>query len=187
MELKTAGAQSAPAAQSTKPIPEWYREVFTKLRQGGVDLFCYVPDAGIDPLIRYAHEDSGVRPVVLTTEEEGVGVCVGASLCGKRAVLMMQSSGVGNCINAFTILTTCRIPFLLLVSMRGEFGEAIPWQVPMGKITGSCLELSGFTVYRAERADEAADIVDGALKMAWRSDERTAVLLTQRLIGAKEI
>jgi sulfopyruvate decarboxylase alpha subunit len=187
MEPKSAGAQSATAAQSAKPIPGWYGEVFTKLRQGDTELFCYVPDAGIDPLIRYAQEDPKVRPVVLTTEEEGVGVCVGAALCGKRAVLMMQSSGVGNCINAFTILTTCRVPFLLLVSMRGEFGEAIPWQVPMGKITGSCLELSGFTVHRAERANEVADIVDGAMKMAWRSDERSAVLLTQRLIGAKEI
>ncbi len=179
--------KSQPAQRPAAAMPEWYREVFATLRRGQIDLFCYVPDAGIDPLIRLAHEDPGVRPVVLTTEEEGVGVCVGASLCGRRGVLLMQSSGVGNCINTFSLLNSCRVPFLLLVSMRGEFGESIPWQVPMGKITGPSLELAGFTVYRAERADEAAALVDGALKMAWRSDERTAVLLSQRLIGAKEV
>lgn len=168
-------------------MPAWYREVYDRLRAAQIELFCYVPDAGIGPFIRLAHDDPGARPVVLTTEEEGVGVCAGAAMGGKRAVLMMQSSGVGNCINAFSFLNSCRFPFLLLVSMRGEFGETVPWQVQMGKITPACLELSGFTVYKAQHAGEAAELVQAALQMAWRSDERVAVLLSQRLIGAKDV
>jgi sulfopyruvate decarboxylase alpha subunit len=180
-------ATQKPGATSAPAVPDWYHGVYAKLREAQIEYFCYVPDAGLDPLIRMAHDDQSVRSVVLTTEEEGVGVCTGISLSGKRGVLMMQSSGVGNCINTFSLITNCRIPFLLLVTMRGEFGEAVQWQVPMGKITEDCLKLCGFTVYRAERPDEAAYLVDGAAKIAWRSDERAAVLLTQRLIGPKEL
>lgn len=179
------------ASVSTRPgaldVPGWYAKAYAKLREQQIEFFCYVPDAGLDPFIRMAHADSAVRPIVLTTEEEGVGICVGAAMSGKRSVLMMQSSGVGNCINMLSLVTNCRVPFLMVVTMRGEFGESVQWQVPMGKIAGSCLELCGFTIYRAERPDEVAFLIDGAAKLAWRSDERAAVLLTQRLIGPKEL
>jgi sulfopyruvate decarboxylase alpha subunit len=157
------------------------------LRKADIELFCYVPDAGLDPFIRMAHEDPGARPIVLTTEEEGVGICLGAWFGGKRAILMTQSSGIGNCINNFSLLSNCRIPFLALVSMRGEFGETVPWQVPMGRGTPKYLEAAGFSVYSAVRPDEVADVVKAGLSMAWRSDERVAVLLSQRLIGAKDV
>ena len=168
-------------------VPDWYQEVYAHLRKAGVDLVCSVPDGGLDPLLRSAQADPAVRTVMLTTEEEGVAMCCGAWLGGKKAVLMIQSSGVGKCINAFTLISNCRFPFLLLVSMRGEYGEGMPWQIPMGRATQGCLELMGFNVQRAEREDEVGPIVDAALKMAWRSDHPVAVLLTQRLIGVKDI
>src|ERR1700742_4801744 len=99
----------------------WYRDGYEVLKQARAELFCYVPDAGIDPFIRMAHADNQVRPVVLTTEEEGVGICCGAWLGGKKPVLMIQSSGVGNCINAFSLAANTRTPLLTLVSMRGEW------------------------------------------------------------------
>ena len=167
--------------------PGWYGEVYAHLRRAGVELFCSVPDAGLDPLLRSADADPAVRTVMLTTEEEGVAICCGAWLGGKKAVLLIQSSGVGNCINAFTLIRNCRFPFLAIVSMRGEYGEGMPWQIPMGRATPGCLELLGFTVHRAERPEEVAPMVEAALKMAWRSDQAVAVLLTQRLIGVKDI
>ena len=167
--------------------PAWYGEVYDKLRKAGIEFVFSVPDGGLDPLLRSAHADPAVRTVMLTTEEEGVAACCGAWLGGKKAVLMIQSSGVGNCVNAFTLVKNCRFPFLLIVSMRGEYGEGMPWQIPMGRATPECLESIGFNVYRAERSDEAAEIVDAAIKMAWRSDEGVAVLLSQRLIGVKDI
>jgi sulfopyruvate decarboxylase alpha subunit len=170
-----------------KAIPDWYKEVYDTLRRSGIDTFCYVPDAGVDPFLKLADADPDVRQVVLTTEEEGVAICSGLALAGKRGVLLTQSSGVGNCINTFSFTNSCRLPMLVLVSMRGEFGETVPWQVPMGRITQQCLELIGFTVLRAIRADEVADLVRGAAQMAWRSEERVAVLLSQRLIGAKDV
>jgi hypothetical protein len=75
---------------------------------------------------------------VLTTEEEGIALAAGAWLGGQRAVLLMQSSGVGNCINMLSLPVNCRMPFLTLVTMRGEWGEFNPWQVPMGTATPAC-------------------------------------------------
>jgi sulfopyruvate decarboxylase alpha subunit len=164
---------------------DWYRESYEMLKQARTELFCYVPDAGIDPFIRMAHADNSVRSVVMTTEEEGVGICCGAWLGGKRSVLMIQSSGVGNCINAFSLATNRRVPLLTLVSMRGEWGEGNRWQIPMGRATEEAMKLAGFTVYRATRPDEVAKLIQGAATMAYQSEQQVAVLLSQRLIGAK--
>jgi len=167
------------------PGAAWYRESYEVLKQARAKLFCYVPDAGIDPFIRMAHADNTVRTVVLTTEEEGVGICCGAWLGGLRAVLMIQSSGVGNCINAFSLAVNTRTPLLAIVSMRGEWGEGNRWQIPMGRNTQELMKLAGFTVYCATRPDEAATLIAGAATMAYQSEQMVAVLLSQRLIGAK--
>ena len=77
--------------------------------------------------------DRGMRLVTLTTEEEGIGIATGCWLGGKRAMIAMQSSGVGNCINALGLPAAFRAPCLMLVTMRGQWGEFNPWQVPMGQ------------------------------------------------------
>jgi len=97
----------------------------------------------------------------------------------------MQSSGVGNCLNIFTLAENCRLPLVLLVTMRGEFAEFVPWQIPMGKRVGPALELMGFDVFRAEDAATVGDICAGAIDQAFYSNRCTAVLLSQRLIGRK--
>ncbi len=95
----------------------------------------YVPDAGHKRLIELCQADARMRSVVLSTEEEGIGLAAGAWLGGQRSVLLMQSSGVGNIINALAMVRECRFPLLVLVTMRGENGEFNPWQVPMGQAT----------------------------------------------------
>lgn len=77
----------------------WQESLFEVLKTSGIKLVSYVPDAGHAYLISRAHEDGSMCAVVLTTEEEGVAFACGAALGGERAVLLMQSSGVGNCIN----------------------------------------------------------------------------------------
>jgi len=166
---------------------DWPGRVFDAFETAGIELFCYLPDAGLDAFIVRASSGNNDRAVMLTTEEEGVGICCGAWLGGKRAVLMIQSSGVGNCINTFSLITNCRFPFFLLVSMRGEFGEGNPWQIQMGSTTQQMLELAGFSVFRAATPEDAIVMVSEGLKMAWRSDAPVAVLLSQRLIGAKDM
>ncbi|WP_042878923.1 thiamine pyrophosphate-binding protein [Cupriavidus necator] len=164
----------------------WQEDIFQALKQNGVRQVAYVPDAGHSHVIRRAKADPEIRDVVLTTEEEGVGVVSGAWLGGDRAVLLMQSSGVGNCVNMFSLLESCQFPFFTLVTMRGEYAEFNPWQNPMGLATQRALELMGITVYRVNSPDEAAELVDAGLVSAFDAGNRVAVLLSQSLIGRKK-
>ena len=163
----------------------WQDQVFEVLRRADIRQVGYVPDAGHSRLIERAHAEAGMRAVVLTTEEEGIALAAGAWLGGERAVLLMQSSGVGNCINMLTLPVNCRMPFLTLVTMRGEWAEFNPWQVPMGTATPGVLERVGLHVRRADRADEVAEMVAAAASLAFDSLVPVAVLFSQRLIGAK--
>jgi len=144
-----------------------------------------VPDAGHRILIDRSLADPQVHSIALTTEEEGVALAAGADLGGKRAVLLMQSSGVGNCINMLSLIKGGRFPFLTFISMRGDFGEGNPWQFPMGQATQPVLEAMGVICVRVERPDEVAPTATAAITMAFQGGNAVAVLLTQKLIGAK--
>src|SRR5215217_2287811 len=139
---------------TAQPLP-WQKAIFDVLKAGNVRQVAYVPDAGHSHVIRCAQDDPDIHDIVLTTEEEGVAVASGAWLGGQRAVLLMQSSGVGNCVNMFSLLQSCRFPFFTLVTMRGEYAEFNPWQGPMGKNTQAALELMGITVLRVSDPAQA--------------------------------
>jgi sulfopyruvate decarboxylase alpha subunit len=164
---------------------DWPDRIFAVLKRGAVQQVGYVPDAGHARLIELCRADQAIRDVVLTTEEEGVALAAGAWLGGARAALLMQSSGVGNCINMLTLTRNCRFPLLMLVTMRGEWEEFNPWQVPMGRATEAALKLSDVAVHRADRADEVEATVTAALDRAFGGESAVAVLLGQRLIGRK--
>jgi len=166
--------------------PAWPKEIFQELTTAGIRQVAYVPDAGHAELIQLCHGDSGMHAVSLTTEEEGVAMLAGAWLGGDRGVLLMQSSGVGNCINMLSLNLECRIPFLALITMRGEWGEFNPWQVPMGHTTPKVLELAGVHVYRTDIAADIAETVRAAAKLAFDSYRAVAVLVSQRVIGTKD-
>jgi sulfopyruvate decarboxylase alpha subunit len=150
-----------------------------------VELISFVPDAGHKRLIELCQADSGMRVVTLTTEEEGIAFAAGAFLGGKRAALLMQSSGVGNCVNMLSLPRICAMPFLTLVTMRGEWGEFNPWQIPMGQSAPAVLEASGAIVYRADTPEQVIPTVEAALQIAFQSRRSVAVLLSQKLLGAK--
>jgi sulfopyruvate decarboxylase TPP-binding subunit len=103
-----------------KPI-DWPDRLFAALKRAGIRQVGYVPDAGHSRLIDRCRADGAIRDVVLTTEEEGVALAAGAWLGGQRCVLLMQSSGGGNCINMLSLARTCRFPLLMLITMRGEW------------------------------------------------------------------
>ncbi len=163
----------------------WQHDLYDLLRRHGITQFAYVPDAGHSILIDRSLADPDVHSIALTTEEEGVALIAGADLGGTRAVLLMQSSGVGNCINMLSLIKGARFPFLTLVSMRGDFGEGNPWQFPMGQATQRVLEAMDVICLRAERPEDVIPTASAALTMVFKSGKAVAVLLTQRLIGAK--
>ena len=164
----------------------WPEALHRTLKEAGVRQVGYVPDAGHKRLIELCRADRDMRAVVLSTEEEGIGLAAGAWLGGMRCALLMQSSGVGNCINQLGTVRECRFPLLMLVTMRGQVGEFNPWQVPMGAITEDVLLLCGFLTYRVESADEVDEIVGAGCDMAFNGNLAIAVLLSQRLIGPKQ-
>jgi sulfopyruvate decarboxylase alpha subunit len=163
----------------------WPDEVFRELSDARVRQVAYVPDAGLSRLIELCDSDATMRTISLTTEEEGVAMLAGAWLGGQRGVLLLQSSGVGNCINMLAVIQECRMPLLALVTMRGEWGEFNPWQLPMGQSTATALEAAGVHVYRADAASDVALTVRGAAMLAFQSTRAAAVLIGQRVVGAK--
>ena len=170
--------QAAPA--------RWQDELYDLLRRHNITQFAYVPDAGHRILIDRSLADPGVHSVALTTEEEGVALLAGADLGGARGVLLMQSSGTGNCVNMLSVIKGGRFPFLTLVSMRGDFGEGNPWQFPMGQAVEPVLSAMGVICLRIERPEEVVPTVSAALTMVFQSGNAVAVLLTQKLLGAKQ-
>ena len=163
----------------------WPDAIYGQFRRVGIRQVGYVPDAGHSRLIELCVKDPNIHDVVLTTEEEGVGLAAGAWLGGERSALLMQSSGVGNCINALSLASSCGFPLLMLVTMRGETGERNPWQVPMGQATPEALRLAGVRTLRLERAEEASAVANTAAKAAFEEQSAVALLISQQLIGVK--
>jgi len=163
----------------------WQDELYDLLRRHNITQFAYVPDAGHRILIDRSLADPDVHSVALTTEEEGVALMAGADLGGARGVLLMQSSGAGNCINMLSLIKGGHFPFLTLLSMRGDFGEGNPWQYPMGQAVEPVLSAMGVICLRIERAEDVVPTVSAALTMVFQGGRAVAVLLTQKLLGAK--
>ena len=176
----------APAAVGP-PVsqPSWPEDIYCALKAWDIRQVAYVPDAGHTWLIARCHADGAIQTVVLTTEEEGVALAAGAWLGGARAALLMQSSGVGNCINMLSLAQECRFPLLMLVTMRGQYGETNPWQVPMGQSTAAILEKAGMIVYAVDDPRDVHDTVAFGAQIAFLSNRAVAVLLSQKLIGPK--
>jgi len=164
---------------------DWPKQLYQLLVREKVTQVAYVPDAGHKRLIELCRARRSMRCIPLTSEEEGVALLAGAWLGGARGVLLMQSSGVGNCINMLGMIQECRFPLLVLVTMRGEWGEFNPWQVPMGQATESVLENAGVIVQRADEAERVVETVQSAWRLAYDAYRAVAVLVSQRVIGAK--
>lgn len=165
---------------------DWPVKIYDRLKAAGVRQVSYVPDAGHSQLIALATADREIDTIVLTTEEEGIAVSAGAWLGGEKSVVLMQSSGVGNCINMLSLAANCRFPLLMIITMRGEWAEFNPWQVPMGRVTCEALALMGVQTVRVDDVSDIEDALDSAITMAFDSDLAVAIILSQRLLGRKQ-
>ncbi|MDH4076646.1 MAG: phosphonopyruvate decarboxylase [Acidimicrobiia bacterium] len=165
--------------------PAWAGEVHGVLRRHEVTQVSYVPDAGLSALITCCRMDPAMSLVSLSTEQEGIALAAGAWLGGQRSAVLMQSSGVGNCVNMLSLWRSCGVAGLLIVTMRGQFGEANPWQLPMGQITPEVLRLCGLVTFEVDDAARIVETVEAAATMVFRGGSACAVTIGQRAIGAK--
>ena len=163
----------------------WQNNLFKILKSEEIKIFSYVTDAGHKILINNAIEDNSITAVPLTSEEEGIGIAAGSYLGGLKSVLLMQSSGVGNCINQLSLINHGQFPFLTIVTMRGEFGEGNPWQYAMGQAVIPALNSIGINCLKIDNEYDVEKTIKAALTMVFKSERSVAVLLSQKLIGAK--
>ena len=106
-------------------------EVIAIMKKEGIDLAATLPCDRIKNLLPLVSEN--FPEIRLTREENGVGICAGAYLAGGRPMMLIQSTGLGNMINALESLNViCKIPLPVLTSWRGVYGEYIEAQVPLG-------------------------------------------------------
>ena len=177
--------ESRITSHESRTSSSWPDEIHHVLTEANVRQVAYVPDSGHARLINLVRADKSMRAIPLTTEEEGVALTLGAWLGGERSVLLMQSSGAGNCINMLGMVNECRVPLLALVTMRGQWGEFNPWQVPMSQATIPSLQAAGVVVQTVDRAADIGETVAAAAKLAFSTYRMVTVLISQRVIGAK--
>ena len=163
----------------------WSAQLFDLLQTNQIRQVAYVPDSGHAGLIQLCHNEKQMRCIRLTSEEQGCALLAGAWLGGQRGVLLMQSSGVGNCLNMLAMIQECRFPLLTLITMRGQWGEFNPWQIPMGQSTPDMLKSAGVIVQEATTPESVVETTHSALRLTFDSYRATAVLIAQRVIGTK--
>ena len=129
----------------------WHEQAFTVLREFNIRQVAHLPDGGLAPLIAACAECPDMEVTSLTAEEEGVMLMAGAWLGGDRSAMLIQCGGVGNGVNMFSLLSVRSIPCVMVVTMRGMWGEFNPWQVPMGRAMRDCFELFDFSILDLER------------------------------------
>ena len=185
---------AAPADPSSPRAPEtgasaapWQVEVFEALKANRLDTFVHVPDLVLADLIRLAEHDTATTVYAPAKEEEGIGIACGAFLGGRRAVVVMQNSGMGNVVNVLASMALpVQIPFLILISQRGELNEFNAAQVGMAQVLRPMLDALGVPHFTLERPDEIRPTLDGATALAFSTERPVAIILSPLLTGGKK-
>jgi sulfopyruvate decarboxylase alpha subunit len=164
-------------------LPRWAAGVSDGLWDGGCREVVYVPDNPLSHILAAFERDHPVvRATLATREEEAVGIAAGLYLGGAKPALLMQSSGLGNTLNAVgSLLIAFQIPVVMVVSMRGDPGEWNAAQVPMGRAVRRVLDALGVSHLSVNREDEASDVAVSLTRLAFGTRLPVACLLPRRL------
>jgi sulfopyruvate decarboxylase alpha subunit len=166
---------------------EWPRKIISLLKANDICSISFIPDSVIGRILKTAEEDPYFHLTTLARKEEGIGIITGEYFGGRRGVLMMQSAGLGNCVNALASLAIpYQIPFVMLISQRGELGEFNACHVVLGKALRNILEALGIQHHTVNREDELETILNGAIKTAYTVEQPVAVILSTALVGWKD-
>lgn len=164
-------------------IPQWARGVCEGLYSAGSRHVVYVPDNPLSHVLRCLGEDfATVRTTLATREEEAFGIATGLYLGGIRPTVLLQSSGLGNSLNALTsLILPYQIPMLIVISMRGDVGEWNDAQVPMGRALRPLCDAIGLPHVTAETPESTAETVSLAGQTAFSTRTPGVCLLPRRL------
>jgi sulfopyruvate decarboxylase subunit alpha len=166
--------------------PSWARTILECFRADDIRNLVFLPDTVMGRLLALAEEDPFFKLVGVHREEEAVGILTGLFLGGQRGAMLVQSSGLGNTLNALGSLAMAyHIPFPLLVSLRGELGEFNPAQLHMGRAVPGCLDALTIQHITLRSETELEILLSGALKTCFTAEEPFGVLLSAQLTGWK--
>jgi sulfopyruvate decarboxylase alpha subunit len=178
--IKRSGRHTAADA------PAWARTVLDVFRSEGIRHLVFLPDTVMGRLLALAEQDSSFRLVGVHREEEAVGILTGLFLGGERGAMLVQSSGLGNTLNALGSLAMAyHIPFPMLISLRGELGEFNPAQLRMGRAVPGCLDALTIPYVTLRSETDLDTILSGALKTCFTAEEPFGLLLSAQLTGWK--
>jgi sulfopyruvate decarboxylase subunit alpha len=178
--IKRSGRHEAAGA------PGWARGLLEAFRAEDIPNLVFLPDTVMGRLLALAESDPFFRLVGVHREEEAVGILTGLFLGGQRGAMLVQSSGLGNALNALGSLAMAyRIPFPLLVSLRGELGEFNPAQLQMGRAVPGCLDALHIQHVTLRSETDLETLVSGALKTCFTAEEPFGLLLSAQLSGWK--
>ncbi len=164
----------------------WAETAVQSLIESDIGLVTYVPDNVLIPLISGFKTDNRIDLFSATREEEAIGIACGAYLGGKRALVMMQSSGFGNIPNALASLAMpYQIPFMMIVSERGSLGEYNSVQVPITRVIRPTLDALGIPHYTLTREDEVEFVIRRLASQCFNTQTPAAVILSPLLTGGK--
>lgn len=158
--------------------------ILAGIKKAGIDFIATLPDEKMLELIRVVEKDRDVTHVPLCREEEGIGICAGAYLAGKRTAIVMQNAGFLNSCNALTTTSLqFQIPLLMLIYYAGDIGDR--GFSTLGSVTEPVLQAMGFRSYVLRNRDEIDETLRGAQILAEDSKKPVAVLLTKAVLGVK--
>ena len=152
--------------------------IYDGLKDAEIDFVVSVPCVNLSKLLDMIDEDDEIIHIPVTREEEGIGICAGAYLGGKKPAILMQNSGLGNSINALkSLMELYEFPLLMIMSHRGTEGENIIGQVPMGESTPRILEAMDFKFFRPGKPESGYNDVRLGWEMSEEEGKPVSVLL----------
>ncbi len=166
--------------------PSWSKHMADILRRNGIRLFATVPDYIVSHVLEHLWADPECTVVTVCREEEGLGLLSGAYLAGKRGALLMQNTGLGNCVNTLGSLNVAsQIPVVLVISHRGDLAEFNPAQVPMGQATERVLDALEIRYVMPRSIHDLEAQGDGLIKLGYTRSLPVAFILPAELTGGK--
>ncbi|MGL6298787.1 MAG: sulfopyruvate decarboxylase subunit alpha [Methanobacteriaceae archaeon] len=152
--------------------------VYNGIKQAGINFVVSVPCVNLSKVLEMIDDDEEITHVPVTREEEGIGVCAGAFLGSKKVAILMQNSGLGNCVNALASLYELySIPLIMIMSHRGTKGEPIIGQVPMGKSTPGILDAMNLKYFEPKTKEECLDTIKNSWDLSLSNGNPVAILL----------
>jgi len=185
-EGRMAVAQEKASQETASPEKTWHGIVLQSLKRNDINLVPYVPDRVLTTLIKNLHADPFFTTFPTAREEEAVGIVSGAWMGGRRAAVLMQTSGFATLANVLaSLVVPSQIPLIMFVSERGTLGEFNYGQSLVCRTMRPVLDSLAMEHHTCTRLDEFEFVVDRSIKQALTTQAPVALILSPLLTGGK--